>query len=64
MRTDLSVPFAEKDEAKRLGARFDMGRRVWYVPDGVDLWHFKKWLPASEKSWMATHKTFADSKTR
>lgn len=30
MRTDLRVPFAEKDEAKRLGARWDAARKVWY----------------------------------
>lgn len=40
MRTDLNVPFSRKEEAKRLGARWDMGRKVWFVPDGVDLYPF------------------------
>ena len=28
----LDVPFAEKDEAKRLGARWDQAARRWYAP--------------------------------
>lgn len=27
------VPFAEKDECKALGARFDGNRKAWYAPD-------------------------------
>lgn len=30
LRIDLKVPFAEKDEAKQLGARWDGERKVWY----------------------------------
>lgn len=44
-RTDLNVPFSEKDEAKRLGARWDGQKRLWFVQDGVDLTPFGKWLP-------------------
>ncbi|WP_240533860.1 DUF5710 domain-containing protein [Aeromonas veronii] len=36
MRIDLQVPFDEKDEAKRCGARWDTASKVWYIPDGVD----------------------------
>ena len=45
-RIDLTVPFAEKDEAKRLGARWDSERKVWYVPDGIDASAFRRWLPS------------------
>lgn len=45
MRTNLQVPFAEKDEAKRLGARWDPARRVWYVQNATDLAVFSRWLP-------------------
>lgn len=41
--TVLNVPFAEKDEAKRLGARWDAAKRKWYVPQGVDLTNFSRW---------------------
>lgn len=44
-RTDLTVPFAEKDEAKRHGALWDGERKVWYVPDGIDESAFWRWLP-------------------
>jgi hypothetical protein len=41
----LKVPFAEKDEAKRLGARWDSARKKWYAPSGTDLTPFSRWLP-------------------
>ena len=45
-RVDLRCPFAEKDEAKGLGAAFDWTSKVWYVPAGRDLAPFSRWLPA------------------
>ena len=44
-RIDLQVPFPQKDEAKRLGARWDVALKKWYVPDGVDCTAFDQWLP-------------------
>jgi hypothetical protein len=41
----LKVPFAEKDEAKSLGARWNSERKSWYVPDGKDSAAFARWLP-------------------
>ena len=40
----LKVPYAEKDEAKALGARWNKERKIWYVPDGADAALFKRWL--------------------
>lgn len=45
MRTNLQVPFAEKDDAKGLGARWDPARKVWYVENKADLSPFARWLP-------------------
>lgn len=45
MRMDLKVPFAEKDEAKKLGARWDAARKIWYVMDKTDLAPFARWSP-------------------
>jgi len=45
MSTVLNVPFKEKDEAKRLGARWDGDQTKWVVPKGKDLAPFEKWLP-------------------
>lgn len=39
----LAVPFAEKDAAKKLGARWNAERRSWYVPPGVDVSLFSRW---------------------
>ncbi|MCA1856414.1 DUF5710 domain-containing protein [Massilia oculi] len=39
----LTVPYAEKDEAKALGARWNPTRRRWYVPDGVATEPFARW---------------------
>ncbi len=40
----INVPFAEKDEAKQLGARWDRQQQSWYVPNGVDVAPFAKWV--------------------
>jgi hypothetical protein len=41
----LNVPYAEKDQARELGARWNPTRKRWYVPDGVALEPFERWLP-------------------
>ena len=41
----LNVPFASKDQAKSLGARWDPKARCWYVPHGLDIQLFKLWWP-------------------
>jgi hypothetical protein len=43
-RVYLGVPYAEKDEAKRLGARWDPAMHAWYVPAGVSPSAFARWL--------------------
>jgi len=45
---DLKVPYAEKDQAEALGARWEASRRCWYVPDGVDLLPFRRWFPEQD----------------
>lgn len=42
---ELNVPFLEKDEAKRLGARWNNAAKRWYIPPGVDKTLFARWLP-------------------
>ena len=39
----LVVPFAQKDEVKALGARWDAAARKWYVPAGKEKDAFKRW---------------------
>ena len=40
----LDVPWTDKDEAKRLGAKWDGQEKAWYVPAGVEPKPFEKWL--------------------
>lgn len=45
--TYLVTAYADKDQVKALGARWDPARRQWRVPAGMDLAPFAKWLPQS-----------------
>lgn len=45
MRINLTTPFAEKDQVKALGARWDSQKKVWYIKDVDDLTPFKRWIP-------------------
>jgi exodeoxyribonuclease VII large subunit len=42
---ELNVPFMEKEEAKRLGARWNGVTKRWYIPDGIPHEPFVRWLP-------------------
>ena len=39
------MPYAERVDARALGARWDVDRRTWYVPEGRDPSPFARWLP-------------------
>jgi hypothetical protein len=39
----LNVPFAQKDEAKALGARWDAVQKKWFVPADKDIALFARW---------------------
>ena len=53
----LTVPYAEKDAAKALGARWNPTRRRWYVADGVSTEPFAKWIDAASASASASTAT-------
>ena len=40
----LKVSFSEKDQAKSLGARWNAESKHWYIPQGLDVAPFQKWL--------------------
>lgn len=48
MRINLITPFAEKDAAKALGARWDAAKKCWYIVDVADLAPFSRWIPNME----------------
>jgi len=47
MRINLVTPFAEKDAAKALGARWDSAKKTWYIQNVADLAPFRRWIPAN-----------------
>jgi hypothetical protein len=49
-REYLTVPYADKESAKQLGARWDADRRCWYVPAGRDPAPFDRWRTATSQS--------------
>jgi hypothetical protein len=42
-KTYLNVPFAQKDEAKALGARWDAANKKWFVSADKDITLFARW---------------------
>jgi Domain of unknown function (DUF5710) len=42
-RSYLNVPYAEKDLAKQLGAKWDTTKKKWFIPLGVEPTNFEKW---------------------
>ncbi|MCF8502105.1 MAG: DUF5710 domain-containing protein [Rhodospirillum sp.] len=42
-RTYLAVPYEEKNQAKKLGAKWDRHRKSWFAPEGADLAPFERW---------------------
>jgi len=47
-KTFLSVPYKEKNQAKKLGAKWDKENKLWFAPEGTDLNALAKWLPINE----------------
>ncbi len=46
----LTVPFAQKDDAKALGARWDAAQKKWYVLEDKDLSLFSQWQVTSAET--------------
>ena len=58
--TFLSCPFREKDMAKKLGAKWDVARKAWYVPSGVAISPFARWLPGVVGTSSGASSAFGD----
>ena len=46
----LNVSYAEKDEAKKLGAKWDPAKKKWYMPMSMNIELFSKWKIESSAS--------------
>ena len=62
MRINLVTPFAEKDAAKALGARWDAAKKCWYILDVDDLTPFMRWIPNLDAAQDMGAKTVASPK--
>ena len=45
-KTWLKVPYKEREQAKKLGARWDREEKAWFAPKGTDLNPLSEWLPS------------------
>jgi exodeoxyribonuclease VII large subunit len=52
--TYLQTAYKDRERVKALGARWDPGRKQWYVPEGRDLAPFANWLPAEHGTALST----------
>ena len=48
-KTWLAVPYKEKEQAKRLGAKWDRSEKSWYAPEGANLDQLARWLPEKHR---------------
>lgn len=44
----INVPFAEKEQAKKLGAKWDKEQKCWFIPEYLDEKPFEKWIKNSQ----------------
>ena len=45
----IYVPYKDKVEAKKYGARWNPDKKSWYIPEHIDVQHFKKWMQADSR---------------
>lgn len=50
MKIYLKVPFEQKDEAKKLGAKWDFKKKSWFIENVIDLSPYFSWLDETVKS--------------
>lgn len=46
-RTYLEVPYKQKEIVKLLGAKYDGAKKKWYIPLGVNIELFDRWIKHS-----------------
>ena len=45
----INIPYSEKDQAKKLRAKWDPAKKSWFIPKGSNKDCFEKWLPKGQK---------------
>ena len=49
-KTYLAVPYKDKEQAKKFGAKWDKENKLWYAPEGTDLKPLARWLPEQQRT--------------
>ncbi|MCH8724039.1 DUF1738 domain-containing protein, partial [Neisseria gonorrhoeae] len=63
-RVYVQIPYADREQAKMLGAKWDKEEKSWYIPPGVNQEPFRKWLDsATNQAKTVTDNTPAIAKT-
>jgi hypothetical protein len=44
----INVPYHEMDEAKNLGASWDRRLKTWFIPKGLPMEPFDRWIPRGD----------------
>ena len=57
----LSVPYAEREQAKAAGARWSEEARCWYAPADADLSPLSAWLPQQTQTQRDPRQEFAEA---
>lgn len=56
MRINLNCPYAEKDQAKALGARWDSMQKTWYIENVEVLDPFMRWIKSETPPYSPAEK--------
>lgn len=47
-KTYLAVPYEQRNQAKKAGARWDRNARLWFLPKGADMAGVAQWVPEKQ----------------
>ena len=68
MRTNLNVPFGDRNKVKELGAQWDIARKVWHIENVENIKLILPWiedkLKQPTKSKPLIHPKFKKNKTK
>ncbi|MEY6458435.1 zincin-like metallopeptidase domain-containing protein [Neisseria gonorrhoeae] len=49
-RVYVQIPYADREQAKMLGAKWDKDQKSWYIPEGVNTALFARWMQPKQEA--------------
>lgn len=46
----VQIPYADREQAKMLGAKWDKDQKSWYIPEGVNTALFARWMQPKQEA--------------